>query len=100
MSGNPIDSEHHSARHNGEGENDVRLLESMGLDQKGTPGGKDAFKQYNNHNVWKMLMAEDAEEGEGRVIWNDDSEHDGLVESKESQDGEVDGKPLPNGSSA
>lgn len=96
MSGKPIDIEHHSARNQGAEEDDVKLLESMGLNRKGTSGGKEVFKQYNNQSVWKMLMGDDAEEGEGRIIWNDGGERDGVM-GKQSQDGQSNGKPGANG---
>lgn len=71
MSGKAINPEHHTAWNDGNGEADVQLLESMGLSRKGTIGGQEAFHDFNNQAVWKMLMGEDAEPGEGSIIWND-----------------------------
>lgn len=71
MSGKAINPSHHTARNAGEGEDDIRLLESMGLSRKGTVGGQEGFREFNNRSVWRMLMGEDAEPGEGSIIWND-----------------------------
>jgi hypothetical protein len=71
MSGRSTSADHHSARHGGNGEEDVNLLESMGLSRNGSRGGNEAFEQYNDQAVWKMLMGNDIEEGEGRIIVND-----------------------------
>lgn len=80
MSGKAISPEHHSTRNGGNGDGDIRLLESMGLSRRGTAGGREAFYEYNNQAVWKMLMGEDIEPGEGSIIWN---------ETVKSQDGEI-----------
>lgn len=71
MSGRSASAEHHSAKLGGNGEEDVNLLESMGLSRNGTISGREAFQQYNDQAVWRMLMGDDIEEGEGRIIVND-----------------------------
>jgi hypothetical protein len=71
MSGRAASADHHSARQGGNGEEDVNLLENMGLSRNGSRGGQEAFEQYNDQAVWKMLMGNDVEEGEGRIIVND-----------------------------
>ncbi|KAJ9119096.1 hypothetical protein QFC22_003587 [Naganishia vaughanmartiniae] len=71
MSGRAASAEHHSARQGGDGEEDVNLLESMGLSRNDARGGREAFQEYNEQAVWKMLMGDDIDEGEGRVIVND-----------------------------
>lgn len=71
MSGRSASADHHSARQGGNGEEDVNMLESMGLSRNGSRGGREAFQQYNDQVVWKMLMGDDIEEGEGRIILHD-----------------------------
>lgn len=75
LSGKPIKQEHHARfrvdRNEGTPEEEVRLLESMGLSQEGGIGGKAAMEKINMANVWQMVMGEDMLEGDGRVIWRD-----------------------------
>jgi hypothetical protein len=94
MSGKAINPEHHTARNDGNGEADVQLLESMGLSRKGTIGGQEAFREFNNQAVWKMLMGEDAEPGEGSIIWNGPAKS---CEGGPKLDVKVETQGLPNG---
>lgn len=44
----------------------------MGLRTEDWKGGKEEMKQWDGQAVWKMVMGDDMDEGEGRIIWRDE----------------------------
>jgi hypothetical protein len=44
----------------------------MGLRTEDWKGGKEEMKKWDNQAVWKMVMGDDTDEGEGRIIWRDE----------------------------
>jgi hypothetical protein len=65
ISGRAIKPEAHS-------EEEVELLKSMGLRTEDWEGGKEEMKKWSGQAVWKMVMGDDTDEGEGKIIWRDE----------------------------
>jgi hypothetical protein len=72
ISGKSIKPDAHSKAHGGQGDEEVELLKSMGLRTEDWKGGKEEMKKWDNQAVWKMVMGDDTDEGEGRIIWRDE----------------------------
>lgn len=72
ISGKAISKDDHTEENGGMGDADVELLKSMGLKETGWKGGKEAMREYGDKAVWKMVMGDALEEGEGRIIWRDE----------------------------
>jgi hypothetical protein len=65
ISGRSIKPDAHS-------DEEVELLKSMGLRTEDWKGGKEEMKKWTGKAVWKMVMADDVDEGEGRIIERDE----------------------------
>ena len=72
ISGKSIKPDAHSEANGGGGEAEVELLKSMGLRTEDWEGGKEEMKRWNGKAVWKMVMGDDTDEGEARIIWRDE----------------------------
>ena len=72
ISGKSIKPDAHSEANGGGGEAEVELLKSMGLRTEDWEGGKEEMKRWDGKAVWKMVMGDDTDEGEARIIWRDE----------------------------
>ena len=72
ISGKSIKPDTHSEANGGKGDEEVELLKSMGLRTEDWTPGKEEMQRWSGKAVWKMVMGDDIDEGEGRIIERDE----------------------------